>query len=373
MPWLQRFCDGVSVPNRFARMASLIFAGLCGPSARLPRGAALASLILAARLFVCAADKSLETSAARPASGRPAAPVVSEEKANSVGFSMQGNPLDSTNIMRTFLARGVIRVVPEDGQTLVIRHEAIPGFMPQMTMEFNVRNTNEVRGFQAGDAIAFRVRANQQESWIEDLKRIGTNELTAPLAADPPSATLLHAAQLKPGDLLPDAELLTEDGRTIRFSDFAGQALAFTFIFTRCPMPDFCPRMNQNFSRARELLRNNPAAPAHWQFLSISFDPGFDKPGVLSGYAYSYRGKDAGGWLFAVAPTNVLDQIAPQLDFRFATSGASFFHNLRTVVIDSQRRIYRQFEGNKWTAEELAAALTEAALVKAPISPTASK
>lgn len=205
------------------------------------------------------------------------------------------------------------------------------------------------------------MRANQTESWIEDLKHASTNDLVSALPSDPPPSSLLHVAKLKPGDVLPDAEILAEDGRMIRFADFHGRALAFTFLFTRCPLPDFCPRMNQNFSRARELLLQRPNGPTNWQFLSISFDPEFDGPGVLTRYAYSYRGPSTNGWLFAVAPTNVMASLVSQLDFRFANEGGSFVHNLRTIVLDPEGRVYRQFDGNKWKAEELARALAEAA------------
>jgi protein SCO1/2 len=284
------------------------------------------------------------------------------QRTTPVPYTMDANPLDSTNILRSFLARGVIRQLPAEGQTVVISHEDIPGFMPKMTMEFNVRNTNELKSLRPGDAITFRVKATQKESWIENITRGGTNDLVSTVAADPPSAALLHVAQMKPGDVLPDAQLLSEEGHTFKLSEFEGKAVALTFIFTRCPLPDFCPRMNLNFNRARELLLSNPAAPTNWQFLSISFDPGFDKPKVLSRYAYSYRGQNSDGWLFAVAPAAVLEALTLDLDLRFATvGGGSFVHNLRTVVIDPKRRIYRQFDGNKWKPEELAQALAEAA------------
>lgn len=243
----------------------------------------------------------------------------------------------------------------------MIHHEAIPGFMPKMTMEFNVRHTNELRGLRAGDAIAFRVKASQLESWIEGVKKIETNELTGPLPADPPSAAILHVGQLQSGDVLPDAQLLGEDGHLVRLSDFKGRVLIFTFIFTRCPLPDFCPRMNLNFSRARELLQRS--GPTNWQFLSISFDPGFDKLGVLSRYAYSYRGPQSDRWSFPSAPSDVLAKMGPELDFRFTTAGGTFMHNLRTMVLDPQGRIYRQFDGNKWTVDQLVLAVTEAARV----------
>jgi protein SCO1/2 len=264
-----------------------------------------------------------------------------------------------TNTLRSFSARGVIREFPTEGKTIIVRHEEIPGFMPRMTMEFDVRDTNELRGLQKGDAIVFLVKATEEESWIEGIRRASTNDLPPLPPAGPSAASLLQVAQLKPGDLLPDAELLAEDGRSIKLSDFHGRALAFTFIFTRCPLPNFCPRMNQHFSRARDLLTPQKGS-TNWQFLSISFDPDFDKPGVLSRYAHSYRGQSTDRWLFASAPTNVLASMSPLLDFRYADEGGSLVHNLRTVVVDPQRRVFKQFNGNAWKAEDLAQAMLDA-------------
>ena len=267
----------------------------------------------------------------------------------------------STNTLRAFRARGLIRSIAPDGRTIIVKHEDIPGFMPKMTMEFDLRDTNEVRGLAPGDTITFMVKANEEDSWIEGLRRASTNDVVAAAPVEPSSATLLHVADLKTGDIMPDAELLSETGQNIRLSDFHGRALAFTFIFTRCPLPEYCPRMNQHFNRARNLLLERKGAPTNWQFLSISFDPDFDKPGVLTRYAYSYRGPRADRWLFAAAPTNVMAAMASQLDFRFANEGGSFIHNLRTVVLDPKGRIYRQFDGNKWKPDELADALADAA------------
>jgi protein SCO1/2 len=327
-----------------------------GPS----KGLAFA-LALLSGLLVAGCDHQEGSKVIHPESNSTVLKTNIEETNIIVLSGMQASPLESTNILRSFLARGLVRELPADGQTVVVRHEAIPGFMPKMTMAFNVRDTNELRGLQAGDAITFNVRATEEDSWIEDIRRAGTNDLAPQPPSDPSSSSLLHVAQMKPGEVMPDAELLAEDGRTIKLSEFQGRALAFTFIFTRCPLPDYCPRMNQHFNRARNLLLQQPGGPTNWQFLSISFDPEFDKPGVLTRYAYSYRGKSADRWLFAAAPTNVMTSFASQLDFRFANEGGSFLHNLRTVVLDAQRRVYRQFDGNKWTAEELSQALGEAA------------
>jgi protein SCO1/2 len=137
--------------------------------------------------------------------------------------------------------------------------------------------------------------------------------------------------------------------------------VAFTFFFTSCPLPDYCPRMNQDFAATRALLRAAPQAPTNWQFLSISFDPGFDTPEILSGYARLYRGADTNQWLFAALPTNTLDAIAPRLNLMILRAGGGISHNLRTVVLDPQGRIYQLFDGNEWTPRQLADAMLAAA------------
>ncbi|MFA6546592.1 MAG: SCO family protein, partial [Limisphaerales bacterium] len=195
-------------------------------------------------------------------------------------------PAPATNsALRSFDTRGVIRELP-GGDKAVIRHEEIPGYMPKMTMELTVRNTNELLGLQVGEEITFTLFADADTHWIESLQR--TKAASALVTTPPSPRQPAKLRELQPGDLMLDAELLTESGRSVKFSDYKGRALAFTFIFTRCPLPDFCPRMGNRFKEARELLFNRPNAPTNWQFLCISFDPENDLPPVLANYARNY-------------------------------------------------------------------------------------
>lgn len=263
---------------------------------------------------------------------------------------------------RTFETRGVVRAVPETGHTLVVRHDEIPGYMPKMTMELNVRDTSALRGLERDDEITFRLVATADTHWIENIQKVGR---AAP--SDTPSRPAVQAiVELKPGDLLPDAAMITEDGRPLRFSEFRGRAVAFTFFFTRCPLPDFCPRMGANFAAARNLLLARANAPTNWQFITLSFDPEHDTPVVLTGAALAHRNVNRDRWLYAAATPELLESLAPRLDFIFSQEGGSFSHNLRTVVLDPQGRIFQQFDGNLWTPQQLADALAAAALVPAP-------
>lgn len=269
----------------------------------------------------------------------------------------------SPSATRAFAARGVIQEMSANGGTAVIRHEAIPGYMPAMTMELTARPARQLDSLRPGDAITFRLVVNEEEHWIENIRRAAGAKTTLP-APVPLRVAPLATGPLNAGDVLPDLTLLGESGQPVKLSDFSGKALAFTFIFTRCPLPDFCPRMNRQFQGARKLLQARANGPANWQLLSLSFDPEHDQPEVLARHARVYRGPDTDRWRFAVIPANALASFAAQVDFHFMNDGGSLTHNLRTVVLDPNRRIHRQFTGNQWTAEELAEALVEAARVK---------
>jgi protein SCO1/2 len=264
---------------------------------------------------------------------------------------------------KSYPARGVVEGIAPDLRQVTIHHQAIPDYMMEMTMDFPVKDTNALSGISPGDKITFTLVVGKDDEWVENIRRAGssgetiTNKITMPMGA-----TNKTMAELKPGDLLPDCALTMEDGSVIHFSDVRGKAVAFTFFYSRCPLPDYCPRMNKNFFEARSILQADTNAPANWQFISISFDPGFDTPETLARYANYYRGADTNRWLFAIAPTNALAQLAPQLDLMVMRDGENIMsHNLRTVVLDPQGKISHQFDGNQWTPQQLADAMRQAA------------
>ncbi|MBL9134548.1 MAG: copper-binding protein [Verrucomicrobiales bacterium] len=261
---------------------------------------------------------------------------------------------------RSFQVKGVVREIPPARQTLVIRHEAIPGYMPRMTMELTLANTNEAAELVVGDEIEFRLVARAEDHFIDQIRRLGTR---SPVEAAAGSAVKPEGTdeELKPGDMLPDFGMLMENGTAARFSNHRGTAVAFTFFFTRCPLPDFCPRMNKNLADARRILLGSTEAPTNWMLLSLSFDAEFDRPAVLALHAKTYRGEQADRWLFGAVEAKDLAVLAPRLDLKITREAGSYSHNLRTVVVDAGGRIFRQFDGNQWTPGELADALRGAA------------
>jgi protein SCO1/2 len=271
-------------------------------------------------------------------------------------------PMNGDPATKSYPARGVVEKIAPDLSQATIHHQAIPGYMMEMTMDFNVKNTNELSGISVNDEITFTLVVGDNDEWIQDIHRVGHSDeaMTNKMPMQMNTSQGISLLELKPGDLLPDYALTEEDGSQIHVSDFRGRVLAFTFFYTRCPLPDYCPRMNNNFEQARKILLADASAPTNWQFLSISFDPEFDTPGTLKNYANVYRGDDASRWSFASAPTNVLADAAGHLDLMVLRQGNNLSHNLRTVVLDPQGCIYRQFDGNQWTPQELAVAIRAA-------------
>ena len=260
---------------------------------------------------------------------------------------------------KSFDARGVVRQIADDRRKVTIQHEAIASYMPAMTMEFNVKDTNELNSISPSDEITFKLVVDENDSWVE-----GIHFVEHRIENVTSNTYVFHfpTAELKPGDLLPDCELMAEDGSAVHFSDFRGKAVAFSFFYSRCPLPDYCPRMSGNFQDTRQLLLSMSDTPTNWQLLSISFDPWFDNQEVLTNYANFYRNGDADHWLFAAAPTNSLAHLASQLDLMIMRDGENIMsHNLRTVVLDPQGKIFRQLDGNEWTPRELADAILQAA------------
>ncbi len=269
-------------------------------------------------------------------------------------------PLGSAATNQTYSVRGVVQAIPPDHQHATIKHEAIPGYMAAMTMDFSVKDTNALAHIVPGDEITFTLVVSADDDWIENIQRTGKT------VAIVSAGWSVVAPELEVGDLLPDAEFTSETGQVIHFADYRGRAVAFTFFFTSCPLPEYCPRMNRNFSEVQKILLADTNAPTNWQLLSISFDSAIDSPKVLQSYASVYRGTNAERWLFAVASTNTLRAVAPELDFRFWRDNGALSHNLRTVVVDRTGKIFKQFDGNDWTPAQLADAIRAAAKTKAP-------
>lgn len=274
-----------------------------------------------------------------------------------MGCHSSDSSSDKDKASHAFAAQGVIEKISPDRNLVTIHHDTIPGYMIEMTMDFPVDDSDELKDLGPGDKITFTLNVTQDRDWVSNILRIGhtNSSMTGTMTMDDTGVP-----KLKPGDTVPDGELIAEDGRHIHLSDFRGKAVALTFFFTRCPLPNYCPLMNRNFSQTRDLLLADSTGPTNWEFLSISFDSEFDQPTNLSSYGDFYRRNNSDRWLFAAAPPATLAEIASPLGLVIMRQDSNISHNLRTVVIDPKGRLYRQFNDNLWTPRQLADAILAA-------------
>lgn len=251
---------------------------------------------------------------------------------------------------REYELRGQVLAVDRERGELTIRHDDIKGFMPAMTMPFKVRDAALLEGRTPGDLVRATLVVDETEGFLTAVERIGH----VPLDEDSSSAG--PAAIAMPGDEAPDAELLDETGQSRRLSDWRGSVVAVTFIYTRCPVPNFCPLMDRHFAAVQRELAADPRLRDRTRLLSVSFDPEFDTPDVLAAHARRV-GADPQVWRFATGSREQLDPFAARFGVTTIRSDApgslEIVHNLRTAVIDPRGRIVTIFSGNEWTPAEL--------------------
>ena len=262
-----------------------------------------------------------------------------------------------------FFVKGVVQELLPERKKVKIAHENIPNYMSAMTMTFDVKDARELAGLQPGDEVSFRMIVTEKDGWIDQVKRLRA-AATAPTNSPENFRRVREVDPLQVGDVVPDYRFTNELGQAVSLSDFKGQAVAFTFIFTRCPFPTFCPRMSSNFEETYKKLKAMPEASTNWHLLTITFDPQFDTPAVLQAYAQRYD-YDPKHWSYLTGDFTDITAIAEQVGLLFwkpnPNDPAGISHNLRTVVLDTERRVQRVLTENEWKPDELAAELMKAA------------
>ena len=261
---------------------------------------------------------------------------------------------EATNA-RSFMAKGTVMELMPDGRTVVIRHEAISNYMAAMTMPFKAKAPEELAGLHRGDEVSFQLHVTESESWVDGITKIGTVSL-------PPIPTPAHSPANQPHHPLLDYKFTNELGQAVSLNDFRGQALAITFFYTRCPIPDYCPRLSKNFQEAQQKLESLPGAPANWHFLSVSFDPEFDSPPLLKAYGNSYQ-YDPNHWSFLTGPADKIGELAQQSGVSYQSDAGAFNHNFRTLIIDANGHLQMIFPTSGNLSDQIVAEIIKAAAV----------
>lgn len=257
---------------------------------------------------------------------------------------------------RVFAAKGVVRELDPAAQTVTISHEAVSNFMGAMTMPFKVRDAAAMANLHPGDEVTFRLHVTQTDSWVDQITRIGTVSLSESKLR-PPEPPPVHGR-----NPLWYYQFTNELGQAVSLSDFHGQALAITFIYTRCPLPNYCPRLSRNFQEASQKLDSLPGAPTNWHFLSFSFDPQFDTPEVLKAYGQSYH-YDPKHWSFLTGPPDKIAQLAQQSGVRYESDNGLINHNFRTLIVDDHGHLQTVFPMSGDFSDSIVAEILKATAV----------
>jgi protein SCO1/2 len=268
------------------------------------------------------------------------------------------SPNEEATNARMFVAKGVVQELKPDGRTVVIRHEAISNYMAAMTMPFKVKDPKELAGLQRGDEISFRLQVTETESWVEHIAKIGTVSL-------PPIPTPANSPAVRPNHPLLNYKFTNELGQAVSLNDFRGQALAITFFYTRCPLPDYCPRLSKNFQEAQQKLESLPGSPANWHLLSISFDTEFDSPNMLKAYGNSYQ-YDPKHWSFLTGPADKIGELARQSGASYEFDAGTFNHNFRTLIVDASGHLQMVFPTSGDLSDQIVAEIIKAAAATNP-------
>jgi protein SCO1/2 len=253
---------------------------------------------------------------------------------------------------------GRVVAVDTQSQSAIIDGDAIPGFMEAMAMPYKIKPEATLNHLHSGDSISAEVVVVQPDSknedaapdyWLENVKTV-THIDPAPAAG----ANSLHMPA--PGEEVPDFSFTDQAGKRISLQQFRGNVLFLTFIYTRCPFPDFCPRMSSNFAEIYQQIGTNPAlAGAH--LLSISFDPEHDTPKVLRDYGFSVAHTHEPAlfnhWEFAAASKADLPKIADFFALTVKSENGLITHNLSTAVIGPDGKIVKWYHGSDWQPSDL--------------------
>ena len=247
--------------------------------------------------------------------------------------------------------KGKVVAVEKDKQLVTIAHEDIKDYMPGMTMPFTLREEWAYEVLGPGDQVTAALVVDGSRVWLEDV--VITKESTDTLY--PKNADAV--AEAKPGDEVPDYGLVNQDGKAIKIHDYRGRALLLTFIYTRCPIPEYCTLMSNNFAEIDRELQKEPDLNEKTHLLSISIDPDYDTPKVLRSYGAAHTGRYSdetfAHWEFASGTKDEVKGVAQYFGLRYFAGNDQIIHGLRTVIVAPDGKVYKVYRGNDWKPAEV--------------------
>jgi protein SCO1/2 len=257
------------------------------------------------------------------------------------------------NGARRYHLQGTVVQVDKAQNHLVVDSKEIPGFMAAMAMPYPVVDPKELDQLSPGDQITADVVVMPNEIHLENIVVVKKSD-----GKNVPGAQLTPSNQNEP---VPDFALVNQDGKRVHFAEFRGKAVLLTFIYTRCPLPDYCPLMSHNFAEIEKQLVNSPDVYAKTHLLSISFDSDYDTPKVLRNYAKAFiadRGlRTFEHWEFATLPAAEKSKVTSFFNVFVTQEQGQITHSMDTAIVSPDGRIYKTYSGNEWKPADVLADL----------------
>ena len=251
---------------------------------------------------------------------------------------------------RHFVMKGKVISIDKEQKQVVVDHEVIPGFMGAMAMPYAVKDVQLLDQIAPGDEIRADLVVNGGLAVLEKI-------VVTKKSSGTPAPSGDSQAVPQPGEDVPDFKMVNQDGKQISLRQFKGKSILLTFIYTRCPLPDYCPLMNTNFSLIEESLRKNPKAFASTHLLSISFDSKNDTPRVLhtygAGYLRSSGDKTFDHWEFVVTFADEMAEMGKFFGLVVKEDQGQIVHSMSTAIIGPGGRIFKWYHGNDWKTADV--------------------
>lgn len=252
----------------------------------------------------------------------------------------------------------VVTVLSERG-TLLVDHEEIPGYMPRMTMEFEVGPGDLALAKEGAALRATLVEPGEGRFrlegiwWVDAVAEGAVQKAAAQLREE--TNIRGRAAYREVGENLPDFALYDQNGQVAQAARWRGKQILVNFIYTRCPIATMCPLATSKMMETQRLAKETGVA--NLELVSITLDPEYDTPGVLREFATT-RGIDTSNFSLLTGPEGAIKDLLKQfgvmaeLDGDAKTEVPLIKHTLATLLINEQGKIAWRADGSQWKPSE---------------------
>ena len=262
----------------------------------------------------------------------------------SMVFALTSCQTEKPLPQQRFDVRGKVVGVDKNEGTVTLAHEAIPGYMAAMTMDYPLKDKWAFDVLKPGQTVHATLVVASDRAWLEG---VVVTEVAKP---ESNSLAPAESTRMSIEQEVPDFPLTNQDGKRIHLRQYHGKALLLTFIYTRCPLPDYCPLMSKNFAQILLEIRSDAALSSSTHLLSISIDPEYDKPAVLRAYGLGCAGDPHpfDQWEFASGTPDQVRKVAEFFGLKYWTEGGQIVHALVTALIGPDGKVVRIYRGNDW-------------------------